>query len=154
MPKGENVTVPVIKRLLRGQGTEKLRPGLKGEISGAEADMVKLGKDETTLTVAIGKETEKFTELKEQAAGLARAELTDARLALRPQMEAQAKERIQGAMSSGKVGFWNFQLSIRDADKLLGETSMAEQREYEKRQEERELSYQPQHRPKEQDLDR
>jgi len=57
-------------------------------------------------------------------------------------------------MSSRKVGFWNFQLSIRDADKLLGETGMAEQREYEKRQKEREISYQPQRKPKEQDLDR
>ena len=127
---------------------------VKSEISGAEADMVKLDKDETTLTVAIGKEKEKFTELKEQAAGLDRGELTDARLSLRPQMEAQAKERIRGAMSSGKVGFWNYQLSIRDADKLLGETGMAEQREYEKRQEEREIIYQPQRKPKEQGLDR
>ena len=108
---------------------------VKSEISGAEAGMVKLGKDETALTVAIGKETEKFAELKEQAAGLDRAELTDARLALRPQMETQAKERIRGAMSSGKVSFWNYQISINDADMLLGENGMAEQREYEKQQE-------------------
>jgi len=127
---------------------------IKSEISSAEADMVKLGKDETSLTDAIGKEREKYTGLKEQAIGVDRAELTDARLALRPQMEAQAKERIRGAMSSGRVSFWNFQLSIRDADKLLGEIGMAEQREYEKRQEDREIAYQPQSKPKEHGLDR
>ena len=71
---------------------------VKSVISGAEADMVRLGKDETTLTAAIKKEREKFTGLKEQA-----AELTDARLAFRLQMEAQAKDRNRGAMSSGKV---------------------------------------------------
>ncbi len=144
------------KGIIQGFGKEDTSgmKQVKGEISGAEADMVRLGKDETTLTDAIGKETEKFTELKEQAAGLDRTELTDARLALRPQMEAQAKERIRGAMSSGKVSFWNFQLSIRDADKLLGEDGLAEQCEYEKRQKEREISYQPQRWPKEHDLDR
>lgn len=110
--------------------------------------MVKLGRDETTLTDAIGEEREKFIGLKEQAAGLDRAELTDARLALRPQMEVQAKQRVRGAMSSGQVSFWNFQLSIKDADKLLGEVGMAEQREYEKRREERAISYQPQRKAK------
>ena len=116
--------------------------------------MVKLGKDETTLSDAIGREREKFTALKEQAAGLDRGELTDARLAFRPKMEAKAKDRIRGAMSSGKVSFWNFQLSIRDADKLLGETGIAEQREREKRQEEREISYELQRRPNEHGRDR
>ena len=144
------------KGIMQGFGREDASgmKQVKSEISGAEADMVKLGKDETTLTDAIGKEREKFTELKEQAVGLDRGELTDARLALRPQMEAQAKERIRGAMSSGKVGFWNFQLSIRDTDKLLDEAGMAEQREYEKQQEEREIAYQPQRKSKEHDLDR
>ena len=144
------------KSVMQGFGKEDVAgmKQVKTEISGAEADMVKLGTDETTLTDAIGKETEKFTELKEQAASLDCGELTDARLALRPQMETQAKERIRGAVSSGKVGFWNFQLSIRDADKLLGEAGMAEQREYEKRLEEQEITYQPQRKPKEYDLDR
>ncbi len=144
------------KSVMQGFGKEDAAgmKQIKSEISSAEADMVKLGKDETTLTDAISKEAEKFTELKEQAAGLDRAELTDARLALRPQMEDQAKERIRGAMSSGKISFWNFQLSIRDADKLLGEEGMAEQWEREKRQEEKEISYQPQCRPKDHDHDR
>ncbi len=106
---------------------------VKSEIGGADADMVRLGKDETTLTEAIEKEREKFTELKKQAAELDRGELTDARLALRPQMEAQSKERIRRAMSSGKISFWSYQASVRGADILMGEDDMAEQCEREQR---------------------
>ena len=69
-------------------------------------------------------------------------------------MEGKTKERSRGATSSGKVSFWNFQLSMQEVEKLLGEVGMAEQREYEKRLEEKEITYQPQQRPKEQNLDR
>lgn len=113
----------------------------KTEISSVEADAVKLGKQETTLTDAIDKERAKFTGLKEQASGLERGELTDARLALRPQMEAQAKERIRGAVSSGKVDFWRFRTCIQNADKLLAEDGLAEQWEHEMQQQEREITF-------------
>ena len=121
------------KDIMQGFGKEDTAgmKQIKSDISGAEADMMKLGKDETTLTDAIEKEREKFTGLKEQAAKLDRAELTDARLAIRPQLETQAKERIRGAMSSGKLDFWKYQVSTRNTDKLLGEDGMAEQRERE-----------------------
>lgn len=113
----------------------------KAEISSVEADLVKLGKQETTLTDAIDKERAKYTGLKEQATGLDCGELTDARLALRPQMEDQAKMRIWGAVSSGKVDFWKFRTCVQDADKLLGEDGLAEQREREKRQRECENTF-------------
>ena len=130
------------KSIVQGFGKEDAAgmKQVKGEISGAEADMVKLGKDETTLNDAIGREREMFTELKKQAAGLDRDELTDTRLALRPQIEAQAKERIRGAMSSGKLDFWKYQASTRDTDKQLGEDGMAERREREIRINERMIS--------------
>ncbi len=99
---------------------------VKTDISKAEADMVKLGKNESTLSDAIGKETEKFTGLKKQAADLDQAELTDARLALRPQMEAQAQARIRGAVSSGRVSLWDFQASVNETDSLLREEGMSE----------------------------
>ena len=127
---------------------------VKSEISGAEADMVRLDKDETTLTDAIDRERKKFTGLKEQAAVLDRGELTDARLALRPQMEAQAKERIRVAMSSGKIRFWDFRACVLDADKLLGEDGLAEQREREKRQPAREDTYELQRKPIKRDMER
>ena len=119
---------------------------VKSEISGAEADMVRLGKDETTLSEAIEKEREKFSGLKEQAAVLDRDGLTDARLALRPQMEAQAKDRIRGAMSSGKVDFWKLLTCIQDTDKLLASDGLAERREHSKRQRERENTFKMSHR--------
>ena len=108
---------------------------IKREITIAEADVVKLEKRESTFNEAIGKENKKFTELKKQSAALDQAELIDARLTLRPRMEDQAKERIRGAMSDGKVSFWSFLSSVRDVDNLLGEDGLTEQRAYEKRHE-------------------
>ena len=99
---------------------------IKREITAAEADAVKLDKRETAYTDAIGKETKRFTELKKQSAALNQAELTDARLAIRPQMEDRAKERIRGAMSDGEVSFWSFLSSISDVDRSLGEENLAE----------------------------
>ena len=123
---------------------------VKSEIGGAEAEMVRLGKDETTLTEAIEKEREKFTELKKQAAELDRGELTDARLALRPQMEAQSKERIRRAMSSGKISFWSYQASVRDTDAILGEEYLTEQPEQEKHIKNRDTEHMAQLKPWEQ----
>ena len=144
------------KDIMQGFGKEDATgmKQVKSEIGGAEADMVRLGKDETTLTDAIEKERGKFTELKERATELDRGELTDARLALRPQMEAQAKDRIRGAMSSGKIDFWKLQATLRDTDTLLDEDGMAEQREYEKRREAQKTAHEPQTRkPRSQDYE-
>ena len=128
---------------------------IKREITAAEADAVKLEKRETTFNEAIGKETERFTELKKQSAALDQSELTDARLALRPQMEDRAKERVRGAMSSGKLSFWSFQTSIRDVDVLLNEDGMAEQRELEIRRKARGKNFEPQvHKPKSNSIER
>ena len=118
----------------------------KNEISSAEADVEKLGKQETTLNAAVEKEQKKFSELKEQASDLDSGELTDARLSLRPQMEDQAKERIRGAVSSGKIRFWDFLASVQNADKQLGEDDITERRDREKRQADREITNNPQNR--------
>lgn len=128
---------------------------IKREITAAEAEVEKLEKRETTFTDAIGKETEKFTELKKQSAALDQSDLTDARLAIRPQMEDQAKERIRGAMGDGKVSFWSFLSSINDVDNLLGEDGLAERREAEKRYIAQKQTYKSQtHKPKKRDKER
>ena len=128
---------------------------IEREITAAEADAVKLEKRETMFTDAIGKETERFTELKKQSAALDQSELIDARLALRPQMGDRAKERVRGAMSSGKLSFWSFQTSIRDVDVLLNEDGMAEQRELEIRRKARGKNFEPQvHKPKSNSIER
>ena len=69
---------------------------------------------------------EEFDKLKTQTADLDQDELANARLALRPQMEREAQDRIRRAEDGRKISFWNFQSSISDADKLLGEDGMAE----------------------------
>ena len=128
---------------------------IKRDITSAEADVVRLEKRETAFNETIGKETERFTELKKQSAALNQSDLTDARLALRPQMEDRAKERIRGAMSDGMVDFWSFLSSIRDVDNLLGEDGLAERRELEKRREARVKNFEPQIRkPKSKDRGR
>ena len=125
-----------------------------GEISKSEKRIEELDGQEAEFTGAISREKEKFDGLKEQAAGLDPYELTDTRLALRQQMETQARERIRGAMSSGMLDFWKYQTTLRDTDNLLGEDGMAERREYEKRQKARELTNEPRRKPKEHGLDR
>ena len=119
---------------------------VKGEISEAEARVTRLDGQEVEFTGAIKREKEKFDGLKEQAADLDQDELTDARLALRPQMERSAYDRIQSGLSSGKPEFWKMESSFRDADRVLGEEGMAERHEAQKRREEHEFDYQPQKR--------
>ena len=100
---------------------------VEGEISKSEARIVKLNSQEVKFTDAINREKEKFDGLKAQAADLDQDELTDARLALRPQMENEGRERVRRAGGGRKINFWKFQGSISDTDKLLGEDGMAEQ---------------------------
>ena len=106
---------------------------VEGEISKSEARIVRLDAQEVRFTGAINREKEKFDGLKAQAADLDQDELTDARIALRQQMEREAQNRILRAESGKKINLWKFQGSIIDTDKLLGEDGMAEQREEWKR---------------------
>lgn len=111
---------------------------VEGEISEAEARVVKLDAQEVEFTGAIHREKEKFDGLKVQAAELDQDELTDARLAIRPQMERTAYKRITEGLSSGKINFWHYESSKKDADRWLDEEDMAELREAQKRHMERE----------------
>ena len=119
---------------------------VKGEISEAETRVMKLDAQEVEFTGAIKREREKFDGLKEQAADLEQDELVDTRLALRPQMEHSAHDRIQSGLSSGKVSFWDFEGSKKDADRWLDEEGMAERHDEMKRREELEFYYQQQKR--------
>lgn len=109
---------------------------VKGEISEAEARVTRLDAQEVEFTGAIKREKEKFDELNEQATDLDQDELTDARLALRPQMERTAHDRIRAGLSSGKVSFWDYEGSKKDADRWLDEEGMAERHEAQKRRRE------------------
>ena len=115
---------------------------VEGEISEAAARVVKLDAQEVEFNGAIHREKEKFDGLKEQAAGLDQDELIDARLALRPQMERTAYKRITEGLSSGKINFWHYEGSKKDADKWLDEEGMAERRREQQQRKSQELSFQ------------
>ena len=106
-----------------------------------EATRVRLDKyyaSDTDLMANINKSKARFKELKKQAAEFERGELTDARLAIRPEMESAAHERIARNIKGGKVSFWNYTHSITDTDELLDEADMTERRRAERQREERE----------------
>ena len=83
--------------------------------------MGRLDEQETGLSDSIRKEREHFTALQEQAEVLDHDELTKARLATRKESERQAWERIREYVSSGKVSFQTFRMSVKETDELLGE---------------------------------
>ena len=103
------------------------------EISKSEARIEKLDAQEVQFTGAINREKEKFDGLKAQAADFDQDDLTDARFALRQQMEREAQNRIRRAEGGRKINRWKSQGSISDADKLLGEDGMTERHEERKR---------------------
>ena len=105
---------------------------IAGEISKSEKHIEELDAQEVEFSDAINQEKEKFDELKEQAAELDPYELTDARLALRPEMERTARERIRSGTSSGKVSFWDCEGSVQDADTILHEEDLAQRHEEQK----------------------
>ena len=92
---------------------------------------------DAVLTQKIDRAKAKFDDLREQAAEYDRDELTDARLALRQEMESTAHDRIKQNIKGSKVSIRDYWSSISDADALLGETGMAERRREQRRREER-----------------
>ena len=122
---------------------------VRGEISAAESDLAHYDKRAGEITAAINREKNKFTVLKEQASVLDPGELTDARLALRPQKENAAREHVRKATTDGRINFWNYQCSVRETDALLGEEGMEKQREYEKLREAWDYPREVQRKPKE-----
>ena len=98
---------------------------VEGEISKSEARIVELEAQELEFTGTINREKEKFDDLKVQAADLDQNELTAARLALRPQMENEGRERIRRGAPNGRVSFTKYHASVRDADRVLDEDGLA-----------------------------
>ena len=97
---------------------------VEGEISKSEARIVELDTREVDFIGAVNREKEKFAGLKAQAVDLDQNELTAARLALRPQMENEGRERIQKGTPDERVSFTKYQASVRDTDRALEEDRM------------------------------
>ena len=120
----------------------------------AESDLAHYDKRASDLSDAIQREKDRFTGLIGQAANLDRYAIIDERLTLRPQMERTAREHIKKAEPDGRIGFWCFEQSVREADMLLDETGMAERHQRERRRLERENIQEVQHRQKPREQER
>ena len=121
-----------------GQENDKGMSEIKANVETTRARLDKYYASDADLVENINKSKAKFKELKKQAAEFERGELTDARLALRPQMESAAHDRIARNIKGNKVSFWNYTHSITDTDELLNEADMAERRRVERQRKERE----------------
>ena len=106
---------------------------VEGEISKSQARIVKLDAQELEFTGAINREKERFAELKVQATEFEQDELTAARLALRPQMANEGRERIRKGTSDGRVSFTKYQASVKDTDRALEEDRLASRHQEQKR---------------------
>ena len=111
------------------------RKGREIDVTGAYQERYNAA--DAVLTQKIVGAKAKFDQMREQAAEYDRDELTDARLALRQEMENAAHDRIERNIKDGKVSIRDYWHSLSDADALLGETGMAERRRQQRRREER-----------------
>ena len=129
---------------------------IAADIKAARVRLERYDSSDDDLTKRIGKAKAEFDRLKERAKKYDLYDLTDARLALRPQMEDAAHDRIKRNVKGGKVSFWNYQGSITDTDELLGEAGMAECRREQLRREalEQKCHEHQQRKPKKRDIGR
>ena len=104
------------------------------EISKYESHIIELDAREVEFIGAINHEKEEFTSLKAQAADFDQNGLTSVRLALRPQMENEGRERIRKGAPGGRVSFTKYQASVKAADMALGEDDITLRHEEWKRQ--------------------
>ena len=92
---------------------------------------------------------------------IAAYDLADARLALRPQMEDEAKESIKRDIPDEKISMWEFLSCVKEIDEQNNEDGMERwlaeqkrQRQMEQMQREREQRGEWQRKPKEHDMGR
>ncbi len=95
---------------------------VRSELDRVKTDMDRLDEQETGLSASIRKEQDNLAALQEQTEVLDRDERTEARLAMRRDSEHQAWEHIRQSLSNRKVSFQTFRMSVKDTDKLLGDS--------------------------------
>ena len=72
---------------------------VKKEIATLESALKKLSEQEERYSAELDEALKQYAELKEQAAGMDAAELMDARLAVREEMERSAADKVKAAYS-------------------------------------------------------
>ena len=107
-----------------GKEDEKEMPAVPKRIATVKANVAKMDKLETRYTGDIEKSGREFNRLKEQGKQYDLYDLTDARLALRPQMEDEARESIKKDIPDEKISLFHFQVSVQETDKQNHEDGM------------------------------
>ncbi len=107
-----------------GKESDKEMPAVPKEIKAAKANVDRLDGLEARYTGEIEAPGQEFDRLKNKAKQYDLYDLTDARLALRPQIENEAKERIRKDIPDRKLSTWDYLLSAQETDKQLGEDGM------------------------------
>ncbi len=107
-----------------GKESDKEMPAVPKEIKAARANVSRLDGPEARCTGEIEQSGQEFDRLKDKAKQYDLYNLTDARLALRPQLEDEAKERIRKEIPDRKLNTWDYLLSAQETDRQLGEDGM------------------------------
>jgi len=107
-----------------GKEDDKEMPAVPKHIATIKANVAKMDELEARYTGDIEKSGQEFNRLKEKAKQYDLYDLTDARLALRPQMEDEAQERIKKDIPDEKLSFWDFQISTSMTDEQNHEDGM------------------------------
>ncbi|MBE7004593.1 MAG: mobilization protein [Ruminococcaceae bacterium] len=142
-----------------GKEDEKEMPAVPKQITAVKANVAKMDELEARYTGDIEKSGQEFDRLKERAKQYDLYDLTDARLALRLQMEDEAQERIKKDIPDEKLSFWDFQISTSMTDEQNREDRMEtwyKEQTMRRRleQECRQRWEQPQRKPRERDMER
>ena len=107
-----------------GKEDDKEMPAVPKQITAVKANVAKMDELEARYTGDIEKSGQEFDRLKERAKQYDLYDLTDARLAFRPQMEDEAQERIKKDIPDEKLSFWDFQISASITDEQNREDGM------------------------------
>ena len=142
-----------------GKEDDKEMPAVPKQITAVKANVAKMDELEVRYTGDIEKSGREFDRLKEKAKQYDLYDLTDARLALRPQMEDEAQERIKKDIPGEKLSFWNFQISASMTDEQNREDGMETWYKEQTMRRRLEQAYQqrreqPQRKPRERDMER
>lgn len=107
-----------------GKEDEKEMPAVPKHITTINANVAKMDELETQYTGDIEKSGQEFDRLREKAKQYGLYDLTDARLAIRPQMEDEARENIRRDIPGEKVSPFVFLASVQDIDRQNNENGM------------------------------
>ena len=107
-----------------GKDDEEEMPAVPKHIATVKANVAKMDELETKYTGDIERSGQEFDRMKEKAKQYDLYDLTDARLAIRPQMEDEAQESIKKDIPDEKISPFVFLASVQETDEQNNEDGM------------------------------